>query len=59
MHPDLSEFSSNMFYEGSLQNGVTAADRLQPSIAFPWPNPETPMMFYATMGSEEIASSGT
>jgi len=59
MHPDLSEFSSNMFYEGSLQNGVTAADRLQPSVAFPWPVPETPMMFYATMGSEEIASSGT
>lgn len=22
MHPALSEFSSNMFYEGSLQNGV-------------------------------------
>jgi regulator of nonsense transcripts 1 len=27
MHPALSEFPSNMFYEGSLQNGVTEADR--------------------------------
>jgi regulator of nonsense transcripts 1 len=24
MHPALSEFPSNIFYEGSLQNGVTA-----------------------------------
>ena len=59
MHPDLAEFSSNMFYEGSLQNGVTAAERLCPEVAFPWPVPETPMMFYATMGTEEISSSGT
>eukprot|EP00039_Didymoeca_costata_P001888 m.55985 g.55985 ORF g.55985 m.55985 type:complete len:1105 (+) comp11014_c0_seq3:109-3423(+) len=59
MHPDLAEFSSNMFYEGSLQNGVTATERLQPAVPFPWPVPETPMMFYATMGTEEIASSGT
>lgn len=28
MHPALSEFSSNTFYEGSLQNGVSAAERL-------------------------------
>ena len=27
MHPILSEFPSNMFYEGSLQNGVTESDR--------------------------------
>jgi len=27
MHPALSEFPSNMFYEGSLQNGVSEADR--------------------------------
>ncbi|KIM62058.1 hypothetical protein SCLCIDRAFT_844291 [Scleroderma citrinum Foug A] len=29
MHPCLSEFPSNMFYEGTLQNGVTAPERLQ------------------------------
>ncbi|ETO13084.1 hypothetical protein RFI_24291, partial [Reticulomyxa filosa] len=27
MHPCLSEFSSNTFYEGSLKNGVTAQER--------------------------------
>ena len=43
MHPALSEFPSNMFYEGSLQNGVTEADRqllTLPGFAgredFPW-----------------------
>jgi len=33
MHPALSEFPSNTFYEGSLQNGVSAADRLQVRVA--------------------------
>lgn len=28
MHPALSAFPSNIFYEGSLQNGVTAGSRL-------------------------------
>lgn len=43
MHPALSEFPSNMFYEGSLQNGVTEAARqllTLPGFAgredFPW-----------------------
>ncbi len=27
MHPVLSEFPSNTFYEGTLQNGVTLAER--------------------------------
>ena len=39
-----------MFYEGSLQNGVTAEDRIQEHIPFPWPVPETPMMFYVRDG---------
>ncbi len=30
MHPCLSEFPSNMFYEGTLQNGITAQERLRP-----------------------------
>ncbi|KDN35500.1 hypothetical protein RSAG8_11538, partial [Rhizoctonia solani AG-8 WAC10335] len=29
MHPCLSEFPSNMFYEGTLQTGVTAPERLR------------------------------
>lgn len=66
MHPALSEFPSNMFYEGSLQNGVTEADRQllnMPGYAgkedFPWPVPSKPMFFYSISGMEEISASGT
>lgn len=58
MNPALSEFSSNMFYEGSLQNGVTSEDRAWRSSLFPWPVPDCPMMFWANYGKEEISSSG-
>lgn len=66
MHPSLSEFPSNMFYEGSLQNGVTEADRQLLSLPsftgkedFPWPVPSHPMFFYSISGMEEISASGT
>ena len=58
MHPALSLFPSNMFYEGALQNGVSSSDRLG-TAGFPWPRPETPMMFWSQLGAEEISSSGT
>ncbi|GKY90300.1 ATP-dependent helicase NAM7 [Mayamaea pseudoterrestris] len=65
MHPALSEFPSNMFYEGSLQNGVTEADRQLMDLPdfhgkedFPWPNPSKPMFFYSITGMEEMSSSG-
>lgn len=58
MHPELSRFPSDFFYEGSLQNGVCAEERkLQKE--FPWPVADKPMMFYVTTGQEEIAGSGT
>ncbi|KAI0277721.1 ATP dependent helicase [Russula aff. rugulosa BPL654] len=59
MHPCLSEFPSNMFYEGTLQNGVTAPERLRKNVDFPWPVPDTPFFFYQNLGQEEISSSGT
>eukprot|EP00593_Proboscia_inermis_P016148 CAMPEP_0171319270 /NCGR_PEP_ID=MMETSP0816-20121228/95236_1 /TAXON_ID=420281 /ORGANISM="Proboscia inermis, Strain CCAP1064/1" /LENGTH=745 /DNA_ID=CAMNT_0011814771 /DNA_START=24 /DNA_END=2261 /DNA_ORIENTATION=+ len=66
MHPALSEFPSNMFYEGSLQNGVTEADRQLLTLPgftgredFPWPVPNKPMLFYSINGMEEISASGT
>lgn len=59
MHPGLSEFPSNAFYEGALQNGVTQAERSLPSLAFPWPAPQRPMMFHVQLGMEEISASGT
>lgn len=59
MHPALSAFPSNIFYEGSLQNGVTAGERMRTGLTFSWPAPDKPMFFYKTSGQEEIASSGT
>lgn len=59
MHPALSEFPSNLFYEGSLQNGVHGSERRMKNIDFPWPLPEKPMFFYCCQGQEEIAGSGT
>ena len=66
MHPSLSAFPSNMFYEGSLQNGVTEADRQLLTLPgfkgkedFPWPVPSKPMFFYSISGMEEISASGT
>ena len=59
MHPCLSEFPSNMFYEGSLQNGVTMQQRVRREVDFPWPVADSPMMFWSNLGSEEISASGT
>ena len=66
MHPILSEFPSNMFYEGSLQNGVTESDRQMRHMPgytgkddFPWPIKSKPMFFWSVAGMEEISSSGT
>lgn len=59
MHPSLSAFPSNMFYDGSLQNGVTAMERTIPGLDFPWPQIGSPMFFYCSLGQEEISSSGT
>lgn len=59
MHPCLADFPSNMFYEGTLQNGVTAPERLRKSVDFPWPIPSLPMFFFQNLGQEEISSSGT
>ncbi|XP_074264721.1 regulator of nonsense transcripts 1 homolog [Silene latifolia] len=59
MHPALSEFPSNNFYEGTLQNGVTINERQTTGIDFPWPVPNRPMFFYVQMGQEEISASGT
>ena len=59
MHPCLSEFPSNTFYEGTLQNGVTSAERRDTSSEFPWPNKNRPMFFYCSVGLEEVSASGT
>lgn len=58
MHPELSLFPSNFFYEGSLQNGVCSDERRLKND-FPWPEVDRPMFFLVTQGQEEIAGSGT
>ena len=58
MHPCLSEFPSNTFYEGTLQNGTGMGDRRLAGMDFPWPNPDKPMMFWVQLGAEEISASG-
>ncbi|KAI6203022.1 hypothetical protein M3Y94_00508800 [Aphelenchoides besseyi] len=59
MHPILSVFPSNVFYEGSLQNGVTENDRVLSNVDWNFPNPSKPMMFWNCCGNEEISPSGT
>ena len=58
-HLALSEFPSNTFYEGSLQNGVSADERKVNNLAFAWPVPAVPMFFYCSVGQEEYSASGT
>ena len=59
MHPILSQFPNNLFYEGSLQNGVTSAQRLNPYVQHIFPQNDKPMFFYSSLGFEEIGSTGT
>lgn len=59
MHPTISEFPSNMFYEGTLQNGVSINERTYQGLDFPWPIPNKPIFFYNTIGPEELSSTGT
>ncbi len=59
MHPELSIFSSETFYEGGLQNGVNASQRKNETLDFPWPNPARPLLFWHVVGKEEFSSTGT
>lgn len=38
---------------------MTTQERIRENVDFPWPQPETPMMFHGSFGQEEIAGSGT
>ena len=57
MHPALSEFPSNMFYNGTLQNGIHSFERTR-LISFPWPRSDMPMMFWCVQGVEDPGPSG-
>jgi regulator of nonsense transcripts 1 len=59
MHPALSEFPSNFFYEGTLANGVSDRDRTPTKAVFSWPEQNIPMFFFNSTGDEEVSDSGT
>lgn len=48
-----------MFYEGSLQNGVTQTERQLRGVDWEWPVPGRPMIFWSCYGQEEMSASGT
>jgi hypothetical protein len=54
MHPALSKFSSNHFYEGRVKNGYTADERTSVEVArFAWPDVKNPQFFWHIEGEEE------
>ena len=57
MHPALTYFPSNTFYDGTLQNGITEKDR-KINKEFPWPA-NRPSFFLNLYGTEELSASGT
>ncbi|KAL8270249.1 hypothetical protein Esti_005808 [Eimeria stiedai] len=62
MHPGLSFFPSECYYEGSLQNGVTSGQRkfpFSPGPPFKWPCENFPSFFYHCTTDEELSSTGT
>jgi len=48
MHPSISHFSSQMFYDGRLFSGVRPIDRHIFRHRFPWVNPENPVLFLSS-----------
>jgi regulator of nonsense transcripts 1 len=53
MHPALSEWPSNFFYEGSLRNGISVRERTPRHRVFPVPVQGLPMVFLHRDAREE------
>ena len=45
MHPAISEFPSEKFYEKRLKDGISFRDRPRPKGIF-WPDARRPIVFY-------------
>lgn len=58
MHPCLSSFSSELFYEGAIIDGVTSLEKTKNNF-FLWPSPGNPILFYHSNGLEEVSFIGT
>jgi len=59
MHPKISEFISNAFYDGKLTNGVNEEARTKLSFnnKFNWPKKNVPIVFINVEGKNQISSS--
>ncbi|VDP83096.1 unnamed protein product [Echinostoma caproni] len=57
MHPELAKFSSRVFYDNRIQNGVSPSERSGVS-RFRWPSPDKPTFFYLVRSQEQRASNG-
>lgn len=57
MHPELSRFSREQFYDSLLQDGVTEQDRVLNECAFKWPT-DKPMFFYSCREEEQTSGTG-
>lgn len=58
MHPIISNFSNNFFYEGRIQSGVSVTERTYQNFRFPDPIGDSPTIFYHIVSNEEISGDG-
>ena len=59
MHPSISQFPSEVFYNKLIIDAVSAAERTWERPVLPWPNPEHPTFFWNIEGKEENYDSAT
>ena len=59
MHPALSEFSSNVFYDGLLLDGVSSGERQFENLQPMWFKKDKPMMFIQSDGKESFGATAT
>ena len=52
MHPVISKFSSDTFYQGKINDGINSNDRTKVLQYFKWLNPEFPLLFWDVPGQE-------
>jgi hypothetical protein len=57
MHPVIREWPSERFYEGRLEDGVSAEERVAPA-GFVWPDWDAPVAFVPVEGSEDSSPDG-
>jgi DNA polymerase III delta prime subunit len=57
MHPAIREWPSERFYDGKLEDGVSANDRTAP-VGFMWPNWDAPVAFIPVDGAESSSPDG-